>query len=202
VCLPWCVRNTLQFDQPALITTGDGSVVAGSNLHSVYYGPSIGYWDFQGLYRTPAGRHPDLNEAVQSDRWRREGIDYARDHALRLPAVIVARVARTWELFPIDPEARFDLANQQFKHIRKLEYPAQVELIAVWVLAVLGALALRRRGVPFWPFLVPVALVTLVSVLGHGDPRYRHAADVSLVILAGVGLAGMKGRPWARLSRS
>jgi 4-amino-4-deoxy-L-arabinose transferase-like glycosyltransferase len=202
VCLPWCVRNTLQFDQPTLITTGDGSVVAGSNLHSVYYGPSIGYWDFQGLYRTPAGRHPDLNEAVQSDRWRREGIDYARDHASRLPAVVVARVARTWELFPIDPEARFDLANQQFKHIRKLEYPAQVELIAVWVLAVLGALALRRRGVPFWPFLVPVALVTLVSVLGHGDPRYRHAADVSLVILAGVGLAGMKGRPWARLSRS
>jgi hypothetical protein len=52
-----------------------------------------------------------------------------------------------------------------------------------------------------WPFLVPVVLVTLVSMLGHGDPRYRHAADVSLVILAGVGVAGMKGRPWARLSR-
>ncbi|HEY0630409.1 MAG TPA: glycosyltransferase family 39 protein, partial [Thermoleophilaceae bacterium] len=34
VCLPWCVRNSLQFDRPTLITTGDGSVVAGSNLHS------------------------------------------------------------------------------------------------------------------------------------------------------------------------
>jgi hypothetical protein len=196
------VRNSLQFDQPTLITTGDGSVVAGSNLHSVYYGPSIGYWDFQGLYKTPAGRHPDTNEAVQSDRWRREGIDYARDHASRLPAVIVARAARTWELFPVDPGARFSLAHEQFKHIRKLEYVGQVELIAVWVLAVFGAVGLRRRGVPFWPFLVPVALVTLVSVLGHGDPRYRHAADVSLVILAGVGLAGMKGRPWTRLSPS
>ncbi|MEA2430275.1 MAG: hypothetical protein QOI19_748 [Thermoleophilaceae bacterium] len=202
VCLPWCVRNSLQFDQPTLITTGDGSVVAGSNLHSVYYGPSIGYWDFQGLYKTPAGRHPDTNEAVQSDRWRREGIDYARDHASRLPAVIVARAARTWELFPVDPGARFSLAHEQFKHIRKLEYVGQVELIAVWVLAVFGAVGLRRRGVPFWPFLVPVALVTLVSVVGHGDPRYRHAADVSLVILAGVGLAGMKGRPWTRLSPS
>ena len=61
---------------------------------------------------------------------------------------------------------------------------------------------LRRRREPLWPFLVPVALVTLVSVLGHGDPRYRHAADVAIVILAGVGLADMKGRPWARLSRS
>jgi hypothetical protein len=37
-------------------------------------------------------------------------------------------------------------------------------------------------------------------VLGHGDPRYRHAADVALVVLAGVGAAGMKGRPWARPS--
>ncbi|HEY0632806.1 MAG TPA: hypothetical protein VGC98_12180, partial [Thermoleophilaceae bacterium] len=182
--------------------TGDGSVVAGSNLHSVYYGPTIGYWDFQGLYRTPAGRHPDSNEAVQSERWRREGIDYARGHASRLPAVVVARVARTWELFPLSPGERFNLAHEQFKHIRRLEYVGQAELIAVWVLAVFGAVRLRRRGEAFWPFLVPVALVTLVSVLGHGDPRYRHAADVSLVILAGVGLAGMKGRPWARLSRS
>jgi 4-amino-4-deoxy-L-arabinose transferase-like glycosyltransferase len=202
VCLPWCVRNSLQFDQPTLITTGDGSVIAGSNLLSVYYGPNIGYWDFAGLYETPAGRHPDPNEAVQSDRWRREGIDFARDHASRLPAVIVARVARTFELFPLSPGERFSLAYEQFHHIRKLEYVGQVELIAVWVLAILGAVALRRRGGRFWPFLVPVALVVLVSVFGHGDPRYRHAGDVSLAILAGVGLAGMKGRPWARPSRS
>jgi 4-amino-4-deoxy-L-arabinose transferase-like glycosyltransferase len=202
VCLPWCVRNTLQFDQLTLITTGDGSVVAGSNLHSVYYGPNIGYWDFAGLYKTPAGRHPDPNEAVQSDRWRREGIDFARDHASRLPAVIVARVARTFELFPLSPGERFSLAHEQFHHIRRLEYVAQVELIAVWLLSILGAVVLRRRGQPFWPFLVPVVLVVLVSVFGHGDPRYRHAADVSLAILAGVGLAGMKGRPWARPSRS
>jgi 4-amino-4-deoxy-L-arabinose transferase-like glycosyltransferase len=201
VCLPWCVRNSLQFGQPTLITTGDGSVIAGSNLRSVYYGPSIGYWDFAGLYKTPAGRHPDPNEAVQSDRWRREGVDFALDHASRLPAVIVARVARTWELFPIDPESRFDLAHEQFKHIRRLEYVGQLMLLAVWALAVVGAVRLRRRGEPFWPFLVPVVLVTLVSIFGHGDPRYRHAADVSLVILAGVGVAGMKGRPWARLSR-
>jgi uncharacterized membrane protein YfcA len=76
-----------------------------------------------------------------------------------------------------------------------------VMLLAVWCLALVGALALRRRGQAVWPLLVPVALVTLVSIVGHGDIRYRHAADVALVALAGVGFAGMKGRPWPRLSR-
>jgi hypothetical protein len=76
-----------------------------------------------------------------------------------------------------------------------------VMLYAIWLLALLGALALRRRGQPLWPLLAPVLIVTLVSAFGHGDIRYRHAADVALVALAGVGLAGMKGSPWPRLSR-
>ena len=201
VCLPWCVRNSLQFDQPTGITTGDGSVIAGSNLRSVYYGPDIGSWDFQGLYQTPAGRHIDVNEAVQSDRWRSEGVAFARDHACRLPAVVVARVLRTWDLFPLDPGERVALGAEQAKHVRLLEWPGMAMLYAVWVLAVLGAIALRKSRQPLWPLLSPVLIVTLVSVLGHGDIRYRHAADVALVALAGVGLAGMKGRPWQRLSR-
>jgi 4-amino-4-deoxy-L-arabinose transferase-like glycosyltransferase len=201
ICLPWCVRNSLEFDRPTLITTGEGSVIAGSNLPSTYHGPLLGSWDFVGLYRSPAGRHTDPNEAVQSERLRKQGVDYALDHASRLPVVLAARIGRTWELYPFDPRERFDLAHDQFLHIRAGEYPAQAMLLAVWLLAALGAVRMRRNGKPVWPFLVPVVLVTLISVLGHGDPRYRHAADVSLVVLAGVGLAGMKGRPWARLSR-
>jgi 4-amino-4-deoxy-L-arabinose transferase-like glycosyltransferase len=189
VCLPWCVRNTLEFDRPTGITTGDGSVVAGANLHSTYYGRLLGDWDFQGLYRTPAGRHPSLNEAVQSDRWRSEGVTYAREHAARLPVVLGARVLRTWDLYPFSPVERADYGSSYYKHVHSLEYPAQLELLALVALAIAGGVGLRRRGRPLWPFLVPVALVTLVSVLGHGDPRYRHAADVSLAVLAGAGLS-------------
>jgi 4-amino-4-deoxy-L-arabinose transferase-like glycosyltransferase len=189
VCLPWCVRNSLEFDQPTLITTGDGSVIAGANLHSTYYGKLLGDWDFVGLYQTPAGRHPDRNEAVQSDRWRDEGVDYARDHASRLPVVLAARVLRTWDLFPFSPVARAEYGSDYYKHIRALEYPAQLMLWAVVALAVAGAVGLRRRRKPVWPLVVPVGLVTFVSMVGHGDPRYRHAADVALVVLAGVGLS-------------
>jgi 4-amino-4-deoxy-L-arabinose transferase-like glycosyltransferase len=201
VCLPWSVRNSLEFDQPTLITTGDGSVIAGANLHSTYYGSLLGDWDFQGLYNTPAGRHPSINEAVQSDRWRSEGVDYARDHASRLPVVLGARVLRTWDLYPFSPVERARTGSDYYNHIRALEYAGQLELLLVVALAILGALDLRRRREPLWPLLSLVVLATLVSLLGHGDPRYRHAADVALVVLAGVGAAGMKGRPWARPSR-
>ena len=201
VCLPWAVRNTLEFDQPTLITTGDGSVIAGSNLYETYYGRLIGDWDFAGLYNTPAGRHPDRNEAVQSDRWRDEGIEYARDHASRLPVVLGARALRTWDLYPFSPVARAEYGSDYYNHVRALEYLGQLMLWAVVVLAALGVVDLRRRGEPVWPFVSMIVLVTLVSLVGHGDPRYRHAADVALVILAGVGVAGMKGRLWARPSR-
>ena len=204
ICLPWAIRNTLEFDQLTLITTGDGSVIAGSNLPRTYHGPDLGGFDIVGLYRTPAGRDVDPNEAVQSDRWRREGIDFARDHASRLPVVLAARALRTWDLFPFDPRARADLGSDQYHHIRALDYPGQLMLLAVVILAVLGGVAVRRHRGPLWLFVVPIVLVTLVSLAGHGDPRYRHAADVALVVLAGVGAArflggsappGMKERP-------
>jgi 4-amino-4-deoxy-L-arabinose transferase-like glycosyltransferase len=202
ICAPWCVRNSLQFDQPTLLTTGDGSILAGANLDSTYYGGQLlGTWDFGGLYKTQAGRHLDRNEAVQSDRWRREGIDYIGAHTSRLPVVLVARLLRTWDLYPIWPAERARFVFGYYRHIRVLEYVSQPMLIVVAALAIFGAVGLRRRGRPVWPFIAPVVLVTLVSLVGYGDPRFRQAADVALVVLAGVGVAGMKGRPWARLSR-
>jgi 4-amino-4-deoxy-L-arabinose transferase-like glycosyltransferase len=189
ICLPWCVRNSLEFDQPTGITTGDGSVVAGANVHSTYYGDKLGDWDFVALYQTPAGRHPALNEAVQSDRWRTDGIDYAESHASRLPVVLAARVLRTWDLYPFSPVAHAAYGSDFYHHVHALEYPAQLMLLAAMCLAVAGGIGLRRRGRPVWPFLVPIALVTFVSLIGHGDPRYRHAGDVALVVLAGAGLA-------------
>jgi hypothetical protein len=189
ICLPWCVRNSLEFDQPALITTGDGSVIAGANLDSTYHGRLLGDWDFEGLYRTPAGRHPSRNEAVQSDRWRNEGIDYATNHLSRLPVVLGARVLRTWDAFPFSPAEHAARGFEYYHHLHDLEYVAQAMLLSVIALAVVGGVGLRRRGRPVWPFVIPVVLVMFVSLAGHGDPRYRHAADVALVVLAGTGIS-------------
>jgi hypothetical protein len=41
---------------------------------------------------------------------------------------------------------------------------------------------------------VPLVLVSVVSVLGYGTSRFRVAADVALVVLAGVTLARERPR--------
>ena len=42
-------------------------------------------------------------------------------------------------------------------------------------------------------------VVTLTSAIGYGTPRFRHAAEVSIVLLAGVALsAGAGARAPAR----
>jgi hypothetical protein len=185
ICLPWAVRNKSEYGR-LILTTGDGSVFAGSNLPSTYHGPNIGGYSFQGAYSTPAGRHIDPNEAVQNERWRDEGLEYARAHASRLPVVMVARALRTWELFPVSPHARARIGAVN-KRIFALEYPEQAILLVTILLAVAGAVGMRRRRLVLWPFVVPIVMVTLVSVAGHGDTRYRHAGDVALVVLAGAG---------------
>jgi 4-amino-4-deoxy-L-arabinose transferase-like glycosyltransferase len=201
ICLPWAVRNSLEFDQPTALTTGDGSVLAGANLDSTYHGRLLGGWDFTGLYQTPSGKQVDRNEAIQSDRWREDGLDYIGDHAGRLPVVLGVRVLRTYDVYPVLPGAHASFVSGYYNHIHSLDYVSRAMLLIAVVLAILGGMTLRRRGEPLWPFLAPFVLVTLVSLLGYGDPRFRQAADVALVVLAGVGLAGMKGRPWARPSR-
>ena len=195
VVAPWSIRNTLTFDEPVLVTTVDGSVLAGANLPSTYSGPLMGAWDYKGLFRS---RLRTDNEAVQSRRWRRAALDYAGDHVSRLPAVFAVRIARTWSLYPLDPLDRASFAAFHYKYVRWIEPISNLLLYAAIVLAIAGGLALRRRRTELWILLAPVVLVTLVSVFAFGDPRFRHAADVALVLLAAVGLERFLGRLLSR----
>ena len=65
------------------------------------------------------------------------------------------------------------------------------------VVAALAAAALvlvRRRGFPTWLFAAPLVLVTVTSALGYGETRFRQAAEVSLVVLAALGVELLRRR--------
>jgi 4-amino-4-deoxy-L-arabinose transferase-like glycosyltransferase len=194
VCVPWAIRNTATFDEPVGLTTSAGSVVAGANAHSAYYGHLFGGWDPAALGGEQAGHAQELNEAVQDDEWLDRGRDYAGDHAGRLPAVVGARVLRLWSVYPWSPARKADYAEGFQSRLRSVEYAGQAALVVVAVLAVVGAFALRRRAEPLWPLVAPIVLVTLVSALAYGDLRFRQAADVAMVALAGIGAMALAER--------
>jgi hypothetical protein len=67
------------------------------------------------------------------------------------------------------------------------------------VLAVLGGRQLRRRRVPLWPLVVPIAITVVVSAAFWGQTRFRAPAEPVLVVLAGTGIAWLMARATNRV---
>ena len=182
VLVPWVARNWITFDRPAAISTNEGGLLFGANCDAAYFGGEIGSW--------PCFPPPDptgtTNEAAISARLRGEALDYAREHAERVPAVVAARVLRVWDLWaPPAGTASFEAQNSRHAG---LQTAAAWSLYALLPFAVAGAWLLRRARPELGVLLVPVLMVTLVAALTYGTVRFRAAAEVSLLVLGALAL--------------
>ena len=190
---PWTARNWIAFDRPVLVTTTDGSVLAGANSDDTYYGEAIGFFTPAGF--TEADLTPE-NEAVLAAQLRRRAIEYAKDHAGRLPAVGAARVLRTYGVW--HPDSLVTVAT--FFHGQQRWY-AWIAFGWALLMLVAGAaayLVARRTTAYLWILLTPAALVAIASLTAYGDARFRVALDVSLAILVAIGIEQLLGRRRAR----
>jgi len=178
VIAPWAIRNDVAFGRPVLISTNDATVVAGANCPLTYHGVNLGGWDIRCI-----SRRRDDNEAAQAEIWRREGLDYARDHAGRLPVVAAVRLLRVWDLW----QPRRQVIFAEGRQVR-VEQAGVAAWFALAVAGVVGAVALRRRGEPLLVLLAPAVAVSVGCVLGYGIPRLRHAFEPAVLGLAAVGL--------------
>ena len=190
---PYEVRNLTTYHRTVLLSTNEGGLLAGANCPAAYYGNDIGTWPCF----PPGAAHGNVDESDVSWRLRRRALRFARAHEGRLPAVAGVRMLRTWELWDTRDQAALEALISE-RNLRA-QQAGVVCLYVLALLAVWGALLLRRRGRRVWPLLVPVLLVTVVSALTYGSSRFRAAADVSVVTLAAVPLAS-RGRliNWAR----
>jgi hypothetical protein len=185
VLAPWTIRNWSAFDRPTLISHNDSTVLAGANCPETYRGPDLGSWRFDCI-----SERKTLDEGRQAGTWRREGIDYATDHAGRWPAVVPVRVLRTWDLW--QPRRQLDLAEGRAKWA---EGAGVVVYFLLLPFVLFGAVLLwRRRRDHALILLCPALLVTLSSAIGYGNPRFRHAFEISIVVLAGMGMAALAER--------
>jgi hypothetical protein len=94
--------------------------------------------------------------------------------------VVAARLARTFSV--LDPLERQEGRAQWVVELGLGMYTVLV------VLAVAGLVLLRRRRVSVWIITMPFATAVVTTVLGYGNPRFRHAAELALVVLAAVAL--------------
>ena len=175
VLVPWTVRNWSAFDRPVLIATEGGETLAGANCDVTYYGERIGTWQYSCAKFDGRG-----NEAKELNEAGHRGTRYARHHAGRVPLVMAARFARTWGLW--EP---FAVPEGRRAWVQKLGAAIYYVLIPF---AVYGVLLLRRRRFPLLILLAPFITVTVTTLLAYGQIRFRHSAELSLVVLAAVAL--------------
>jgi 4-amino-4-deoxy-L-arabinose transferase-like glycosyltransferase len=171
---PWVARNSLTTHHPVLVSTEDGAVIAGANCALTYHGFDLGYW-----HSACVRLRSESNPARRSQRLRSLGIRYAREHAGRLPAVEGVRLLRTFGLW--QPRRHVFFAEGRNLPGRTLA------VAAVWLVLALGAAgawALRRRKPGALAImLAPVILAVGTTLIAFGYPRFRYAADVSLIVL-------------------
>jgi hypothetical protein len=113
-----------------------------------------------------------------------------KDHAGRLPVVVLARLGRLLDVYRPWDQGAFISAGEG-RHPRA----THLGLVAYWLLvpfAICGALLLRRRREPALAILLtPVVLVLAVGVVTYGSTRFRFAAEPALVVLGAVAVEAL-----------
>ena len=183
VLVPWTVRTWSAMHRPVLIATDSGSAIGGANCPATYAGPSMGSWVLTCV-RLGTG-----DEAQAYSHARTVGVDYAGDHAGRLPLVALARFGRAWSLykpFPAGAEGRD----------KRLQGAGVGVFYLLVLLGAFGLVTLRRRGetAGALTLLMPFVLVTVTAVTVYGNLRFRQPAEVAVVVLAAVGVDALLRR--------
>ncbi|HEY5076993.1 MAG TPA: glycosyl transferase, partial [Acidimicrobiia bacterium] len=188
VISPWVGFNLARFRDPTFVSTNDGLTLAGANCDAVYRGSATGFWSLGCAADPGPGDQSQVASAL-----RHRGLAYMKDHASRIPLVVLARVGRTWSLFrPVDM-VKFNTGEDREEWVTRL---GLIVYYPTLLLAIAGALALwrrRARGL-LWVLIVPAVIVTLNTVVTYGQTRFRAGAEPSLALLAAVGAVAIAGR--------
>ena len=192
VVAPWFVYNNSRFQERVLLSTNLGNTVAAANCAETYAGPSIGFKSYacaSAASRAAQARNPDwatFDEARRDKEIRKEGLRYVRAHLTRAPVAVLARWGRMLEL--VHPFQEVELNHSAFKYERWSGQLMVVTFYPMFLLAIAGAVILRRDRRPLWPLLAVPAIVALAIAMTFAQIRYRSPAEISIVLLAAVAL--------------
>ncbi len=178
---PWAIYNSSRFERPVPLSTGFGSTLWSGNCPPAYSGPLYGYAT-ECTFVTP---NISEDPSVADGQFRTLAIDYMRDHISEVPLVSLARLGRTFGVFRPGQQLGFETFRGTSLWV------FQLGTAMYWVLlplAVYGVVIARRRKVMVYPLLVVPLAVVLATAFTIGAIRYRAPAEVTLVLLAAVGI--------------
>jgi 4-amino-4-deoxy-L-arabinose transferase-like glycosyltransferase len=186
VVAPWMIRNAARFDGRVVLSNNLGGLILGANCPKSYHGTYLGSWNFRCVYDQQL---PGEDEAVNAALMRRQGLEYAGDHAARLAAVVVpARVGRAYGVFHPLGQASNETSEGRV-------FGTQVAGVVIdWLLVplfVVGVVALRRRGHAVAALVGPVVFVTVVVALSYGVSRFRELSEPALIVGAVAGFLAL-----------
>jgi 4-amino-4-deoxy-L-arabinose transferase-like glycosyltransferase len=202
VVTPWTIYNLGRFDHPVLLSNNFGEAVAQGNCAITYYGPLTGSYSLGCLEFHTTGDQSEKNAADLH-----HGLAYLDHHVSRLPVVLLAREGRAFGFWDPFQQVHLD-ANWEgngpailgASYVPTAIWVNRLALFGFWLLLVpagAGVLVLRRRRIPVYPLLGFFAIVILTAASTYGEPRYRAAVEIPLVLLAAVGISSAlsHGRP-------
>jgi 4-amino-4-deoxy-L-arabinose transferase-like glycosyltransferase len=190
VIAPWVGFNLSRFHDRTFISTNDGIALLGSNCDQMYSGPSIGLTSIKPPDSCLPDPPPPGDQSQVASIYRRRAFDFVRDHERRLPAVVAARIGRTWSVFrPLDM-IRFNEGEGREPWVTRLGLVAYYPTL---VAAIGGAVVLwrRRARAAVWVLLVPCIAVTVGVAVTYGQTRFRAAAEPSLAVFAAVAIVAL-----------
>ncbi|MCB1249828.1 MAG: glycosyltransferase family 39 protein [Acidimicrobiales bacterium] len=148
----------------------------------------------------PAALDESERDTVSADLAGR----YLDEHRERLPVVMVARVARMFDVYNPDLGSELEPLGQNVQLNWAVEgrgkWQSRAGFVFWWLLvvpAVAGAVVLVRRRIPVSPLLAMPVVITVTAALAFGVTRYRMPVDVSVVVLGAVALEALVRRWWA-----
>lgn len=185
---PWIGFNLARFERPVLLTTNDGTTLAGAYCADSFSGPGLGGWSLLCLADDPADAH--YTEPSERAAHRRDvAFEYARAHVDELPKVVAARIGRTLDLYGLDNLVFQDVGEERWR------WASWAGIVSFWLLApaaVVGLGRLRRRD--RWLLVAPVVVVLVTTVVFYGAHRIRSSAEPTVVVGAAVAIDALLRR--------
>lgn len=204
----WVFRNAAVFAEPTFTSSQDGFTLIGSYCDDVWDGPGVGLWTLGCLREFDLDNdgtddltellgdtdpYGALDESQVAAAYRERAVEYAKDHRGDLPRVASFRVLRMLGWYHPSDTLQYGTGEGRQPW---LGWIAIVEMTLLLPLAAVGAVTLyrRRQRTVLGLLLAQMALAIAMAAIVYGLWRFRSTFDVSVLVLAGVGLATLAER--------